>query len=536
MLSPFAYSAKLEVCESKHLALYLAIREAITEGRLSPEERLPSTRQLAALYGLSRGSVSVAYEMLTAEGFVHAGVGKGTFVSGWGPEEIAINGSPLDEKSEMLASPELTVWGRRLMELRSIDQPTNAQPFSFIPEGVGTQWFPWMEWKAEVALQWKKFGASWKNEAHSTEGSVLLRQAIASRLRRERGIACEAEDIVITVGSMQAIVLITQLLLEEGKTAVIENPSYTGIQRAVKATGAAILAQKVDENGIVPQDWPAQLLFVTPTRQFPTGVVLSYERRRALLSWASRRNAWIVEDDYDSDFRWGGRPIEPLKSLDREGRVIYVGTFSRSMCVGVRIGYAVVPRELVQPFIHAKQLYDPHPSGIAEQQALAAWMSEGGYDRHIRRMRRVYGKLGEQLRLSLERNLGSLFEVFPSDAGLHVYVKWKKSPEEYNLLVRECASRGISWREGAVYAVHQQEQKTKQGTEQQMKQGTKQEMKQGTKQEMKQGTKPPAPSALFGFAHLDEEQLEIGVNLIVQAAQTVGLIDSKRGQGGNIHA
>jgi GntR family transcriptional regulator/MocR family aminotransferase len=507
MLFPFAYSAKLEECGSKHLALYLSIREAITEGKLSPEERLPSTRQLAALYGLSRGSVSVAYEMLTAEGFVHAGVGQGTFVTGWEPEETAISGSHIDEISEPRAAPALTAWGRRLMELRKVHQPTNAQPISFVPEGVGTQWFPWMEWKAEVALQWKKLGASWKNEAHSTEGSFLLRQGIASRLRRERGIACEAEDIVITAGSMQAIVLLTQLLLEEGKTAVIENPSYTGIYRAVKATGAAILAEEVDESGIVPQDWPAQLLFVTPTRQFPTGAVLSYERRRTLLSWASKRNAWIVEDDYDSDFRWGGRPIEPLKSLDREGRVIYVGTFSRSMCVGVRIGYAVVPRELVQPFIHAKHLYDPYPSGITEQQALAAWMSEGGYDRHIRRMRRVYGKLGVQLRLGLERNLGTLFEVFPSDAGLHVYAKWKKTPEEYDLLVKECASKGMSWREGAVYAVQQEQE-----------------------------TKPPTPSALFGFAHLDEEQLEVGLDLIVQAAHTLGLIDSKRGQGGNNHA
>lgn len=508
MLSPFAYSAKLEECGSKHLALYLAIREAITEGRLSAEERLPSTRQLAVLYGLSRGSVSVAYEMLTAEGFVHAGVGQGTFVTGWGSEETAIHhNSHAGIISKPLAAPTLTAWGRRLMMLRKVNQQENAQPFSFVPEGVGTQWFPWMEWKVQVALQWKKFGSSWKNEAHPTEGSLLLRQAIARRLRRERGITCEAEDIVITSGSMQAIVLLTQLLLEEGKTAVIENPSYTGIQRSAKATGAAILAQEVDEGGIVPQDWPAQLLFVTPTRQFPTGVVLNYERRRALLSWASRRDAWIVEDDYDSDFRWGGRPIEPLKSLDREGRVIYVGTFSRSMCVGVRIGYTVLPRELVQPFIQAKQLYDPYPAGIVEQQALAVWMSEGGYDRHMRRMRRVFGKLGDQLRLGLERNLGALFEVLPSDAGLHIYAKWKRAPEEYDLLVQECAQKGISWREGAVYAVHQGQE-----------------------------TMSAAPSALFGFAHLDEAQLEVGVNFIVQAAQSLGLIDSKRGQGGTIHA
>jgi GntR family transcriptional regulator/MocR family aminotransferase len=364
-----------------------------------------------------------------------------------------------------------------------------------------------MEWKAEVALQWKKFGTSWRNSGYATEGSLELRQAIASRLRRERGITCDPEDVIITAGSMQAIALLSQLLLEEGKTAVVETPSYTGIRKAVHATGAGVIAEEVDGNGIVPQDWDAQLLFVTPTRQFPTGVVLSYERRRALLAWASRRNAWIVEDDYDSDFRWGGRPIEPLKSLDREGRVVYVGTFSRSMSVGVRIGYAVVPKELVQPFISAKKLYDPYPTGIAEQLALAKWMTEGGYDRHLRRMRRIYGKLENKLRIGLEDRLEGLFEVIPSDAGLHVYAKWKRSAESYEQLVRECSGIGLTWREGSMYDLP------------------------GSS-----SSEPPNPSALFGFAHMDEGRIEQGIMTIRRIAQSLGLIDSNRGQGGTVHA
>ncbi|WP_373232646.1 PLP-dependent aminotransferase family protein [Cohnella sp.] len=517
MISPAAYSAKLAESGSKHLALYQTIRDAITEGQLPPAERLPSTRQLAALFGLSRGSVSLAYDMLAVEGLVQSGVGQGTFVVGWEEGRSVYKGNSGEEAQIPLAEPALTAWARRLMEKAPETNPQSAftaahispsqveehvNPVSFVPEGIGAGWFPWLEWKAQVALQWKQFGFTWK-DARETEGSLRLRQAIATRLRRERGITCEADNIIITAGSMQAITLLTQLLLEEGKTSVIENPCYTGITRAIEATGAQLITQEVDRNGILPQDWAAELLFVTPARQFPTGAVLSYERRRALLSWASRRNAWIVEDDYDSDFRWGGRPIEPLKSLDREGRVIYVGTFSRSMCAGVRIGYAIVPDELVQPFIAAKKLYDPYPSGIAEQEALATWMSEGGFDRHMRRMRRVYGKLEEKLRLGLEQHLGDLFEVVPSDAGLHVYAKWLSSFEHYSLLVKECSCRGVSWKEGSIYA------------------------RKGKEQDC---------SALFGFAHLDEDLIDEGVTRIRQAAEALGLIGSNRVLGGTIDA
>ncbi|RED57102.1 PLP-dependent aminotransferase family protein [Cohnella lupini] len=521
MIFPFAYSAKLIECGSKHLALYLAIREAITEGKLSPGERLPSTRRLAALYDLSRGSVSVAYEMLTAEGFVQAGVGQGTFVAGWEHEAETTKATATEATATEASAvaPSLTKWGRRLMKLRPFEIPHSPEPavqltemaelLSFVPEGVGKAWFPWSEWKAEVAMQWKKLGASQEGDPLATEGSWQLRQAIAGRLRRERGIGCEPCDIVITAGSMQAIALIAQLLLEEGKTAVVENPSYTGIQLAVSATGARMLAQDVDRNGIVPQDWKADLLFVTPTRQFPTGVVLSYERRRALLAWASRHDAWIVEDDYDSDFRWGGRPIEPLKSLDKEGRVIYVGTFSRSMGKGVRIGYAVLPKELIHPFISAKNLYDPYPTGIAEQQSLAKWMSEGGYDRHMRRVRRIFGRLESKLRLGLERELSELFDIVPSDAGLHVYAKWKKSAEAYELLVRQCALRSVTWKDGARYIVRDADE---------------------------EANKPVVRTALFGFAHLDESLIDIGINRIRRAANELGLIGSDEGQGGNVHA
>jgi len=518
MTSPFAYSAKLADCGSKHLAMYLAIREAIMEGTLSPGEKLPSTRLLAALYGLSRGSVSLAYEMLSAEGFVVTGVGQGTFVAGAEWESatksaVSLNGAACGIDATM-EDAQLTKWGRRLLDLPQAAhppiptlEPEREEAISFVPSGLGPERFPWQEWKAEVAQQWKSLGVSGHADGHATEGSLELRKAIAGRLRRERGIPCREDDIVITSGSMQAIALLAQLLLEEGKSAVIENPCYAGIRNAVMTTGASVIAERTDGGGIVPRDWEASVLFVTPTRHFPTGVVLSYERRQALLAWASRRGAWIVEDDYDSDFRWGGRPIEPLKSLDREGRVVYVGTFSRSMSASMRIGFAVVPKELMQPFLLAKKLYDPYPTGIAEQQALASWMSSGGYDRHMRKTRRILGKLEYKLRSSLTADLQQLFTAVPSDAGLHVYAKWEGAEEDYRRLVEECARSGAIWRDGSAYDIPFG----------------------GSLEE-----KAP-PSALFGFAHLSEREIEEGVRRIRQAALALNELRAKPEQGGFVH-
>jgi GntR family transcriptional regulator/MocR family aminotransferase len=290
---------------------------------------------------------------------------------------------------------------------------------------------------------------------------------------------------------MQAIALLSQLLLEEGRRAVVEDPGYTGIRHAVQAAGAGLVAGEVDDGGIVPRDWEADVLFVTPTRQYPTGAVLAYERRLALLEWASRRGAWIVEDDYDSDFRWGGRPIEPLKSLDREGRVVYVGSFSRSLRPDIRIGFAVVPAALRGVFEAAKRLYEPRPTGWTEQRALAAWMAQGGYDRHMRRMRRIYGRLEGTLRRLLEESMGGLFRVLPSDAGLHLYAIWRQNEVEYERLRQACRKAGVEWMDARCYELE---------------------------------PRGRSPSAIFGFAHLDEDQIGEGVARMRRAAEALNLI------------
>lgn len=545
------YDRYLAECGSKHLALYRALRDAIATGALPPGDRLPSSRQLAAAYGVSRGSVSLAYDMLSAEGYVRAGVGKGTFVTGeasaraaGAPDSAAGSGRSAGESgvssgmtggtamagdstgangtgSETdpgepdgwLPVPELSAWGRRVAAMETRRRPgdgwrdeSRPEAVSFSPRGLGERWFPWMEWKSSVAAQWRKL-ADRPDGASETEGSLELRRQIAGRLRRERGIVCRPEEVVVTGGSMQAIAILAQLLLEEGRSAVVENPCYPGTRDAVTATGASLVPAPIDAEGIVPRDWDAGMLFVTPTRQFPTGAVLKLERRLELLAWAARRQAWIVEDDYDSDFRWGGRPIEPLKSLDREGRVAYVGSFSRSMRAEVRIGYAVLPASLREPFVRAKSLYDPYPEGIAEQHALAEWMAEGGYDRHMRRSRRIFHKLQSKLREGLEVGMGELFEVVPSDAGLLLFAYWRGKPSDYRRLAERCREFGVGWGDGRKYSATPDEEGA------------------------------GRPSALFGFAHLDEPEVEEGLARIRRAAKSLGLLESAHSnQGGRAHA
>lgn len=507
------YESFLRECGSKHLALYRAIRDAIAAGRLRPGERLPSTRQLAGLYGVSRGSVSLAYEMLAAEGFVRTGVGRGTFVAAETGGPPGSGGAALGPAGRHRLEPdELSAWGRRVAlpggdpsgRRAGADRGGSAAgAVSFAPRGMGERWFPWMEWRSAVAAQWRKLGSAGAIDI-APEGSRRLREAIALRLARERGIVCGAEDIVVTAGSMQAIALLAQLLLEEGRAAVVENPCYPGMRLAATAAGASLVLAPVDAQGIVPADWDARLLFVTPTRQFPTGAVLKLERRLELLAWASRRRAWIVEDDYDSDFRWGGRPIEPLKSLDREGRVVYVGSFSRSMRTEVRIGYAVLPRALREAFVRAKRLYDPHPEGIAEQLALAEWMADGGYDRHLRRSRRLFHRLQERLKQGLEAHLGERFDVAPSDAGLFLFARWRGAGSDYERLVRLCRERGVEWGDGRPYYAD--------------------EAAEGEVRPPAALPTEPPPSALFGFAHLDEAQIAAGLACIRRCAESLGLV------------
>ncbi|MGG3456596.1 PLP-dependent aminotransferase family protein [Paenibacillus rhizolycopersici] len=474
----------------KYLAVYHALRAAILDGTLPEGTRLPATRELAELYGLSRGSVSQAYDMLHADGYVRTAVGSGTFVAG------GLQPSQADDGPK--APIALSRWGQRVSAAMAIGGDAGEAPLAVAdglggartappPEAAavpisyrdGGPWealFPEAEWNSALAWAARSKPGTGSGEGADPAGEPELRAAIAAHLRRSRGIAAEPEHICLFNGSMQAITLLTQLLLGEGEPAVLENPCYYGISRAVAACGGVVVPAALDVDGIVPRDWEARLLFVTPGRQFPTGAVLSHARRRELLAWASRRNAVIVEDDYDSEFRWGGRPLEPLKALDHEERVVYVGSFSKTMFAALRVGYAVLPRALVRPVASAKALYEPVPPARQEQRALARFMRTGGYERHLRRMRRHYGAKQEAFRRCLERELGGVFRFRPADAGLLLYAEWRRSPEEYNAFREAAAARGVHFRDAAAYQIT-----------------------------------PGAPAACFAFSHLDDKMLIEGV-------------------------
>jgi GntR family transcriptional regulator/MocR family aminotransferase len=461
----------------KQEALFEAIRAAILSGKIPLGTKLPSTRRLSEWYGVSRGSVNTAYDMLYSEGYVQAEVGRGTYAA-YRPAVLKQPGGAPDTK----ASIPLTSWAERLapVPVPHRSKATTLLPQDMIDLSFGStdpDVFPMEAWKREVYTVIRELADRQYEDAFAPHGHRALREAITQHLARERGIRTDPEHIMITNGSMQAIALLAMLLVKEGDHIVVENPSYSGIYRAVRSAGGRIISARVDEHGIVPDNWMARLLFVTPSRQFPTGAVLPLERRTALIEWASRREAIIVEDDYDSEFRWGGRPVEPLKTLDREGRVVYLGTFSKSMLVDLRIGYAVVPDALAEPFKRTKFLIEPYPSGIVEQRALARFMSSGGYARHLRRMQRICGRRLLYFRSRLEETAGDRFELYPTDAGLHLFARWLGGEESYAKLKRDAAEEGVRWTDGAGYWLD---------------------------------GKGPV-SALFGFAHLKEHELQTAI-------------------------
>lgn len=469
----------LERYPHKNTALYHALKDMIASGKLEYGAKLPSSRELGGLYKLSRGIVSLVYEMLASEGYVVSEVGRGTYV--------AFRRGGLPGKEEQAARPaacELSAWGRRIAELPTRKSEDGPRPAIDFAVGYSDRsHFPAADWNRMLFAQVRGMADSYYGDKFAALGHMPLREAICRHLLRARGVEADPSSVAIVNGSMQAIALIAQLLIEPGQAAVVENPGYPGTLSAIAAAGGRPVAAAVDGHGLIPADWDAKLVFVTPARQFPTGAVLSLERRQRLLAWAYERGAIVVEDDYDSEFRHRGRPIEPLKVLDRQDRVAYIGTFTRTMMHHFRIGYAVLPSALREPFARARQLFEPHPTSILEQRALAAFMNGGDYERHLRRMGRVYSRKFELLRGELARKLPELFDPAPADAGLHLFARWRRSAGEYETFRRECRNEGVLWSDGTGYYVEK-----------------------------------PAPSACIGFAHVSEEEIVEGIARMRAAA------------------
>jgi GntR family transcriptional regulator/MocR family aminotransferase len=407
-----------------HRQLYEGLRGAILCAQVAPGTRLPSTRALAEALGVSRSTIISSFAQLHSEGYLQATTGSGTFVSDELPEEPLLRAEHNVARSR--ASIRLSTYGASLREAGPLEAPRQSGLIDFRDGRPALDAFPHAEWRRALAAAARGEGPL-LDYSPDPAGYLPLREAIAAYLGRARGIVCTGRDVTIVNGSQQAIDLVARVLIEPGDVVGLEEPGYLGAQRTFAAHGADLRAVAVDRDGIRIDALErhaegARLVYVTPSHQFPLGVVLSSPRRRALLAWAERNGAIVVEDDYDSAYRYEGRPIPALFGLDQSGRVVYVGTFSKTMFPALRIGYIVAPpalREVVQ----AAKAFADRQSPILEQRALSTFIADGGFERHLRRMRMLYRSRREALLGALRRHFGDAFEVSGESAGMHLVVR-----------------------------------------------------------------------------------------------------------------
>jgi GntR family transcriptional regulator/MocR family aminotransferase len=378
---------------------------------------------LAESLSISRATVTASFAHLQSEGYLEAAIGSGTFVSTELPDEPAARSGTAAEPAQH-ESFRLSAYGASLERTGALEPPRIAGNVDFRDGRPAFDAFPYHIWRRLVARAIREGGRRF-DYAPDPAGHPPLREAIAAYLGRVRAVECTADDVVIVTGSQQAIDLTARILIEPGDIVAIEEPGYRGAQRTFAAQGAELCGVRVDNEGMRVDELaacgPVRLVYVTPSHQFPTGVVLSLARRLELLRWASRARAVVFEDDYDSAYRYGGAPIAALQGLDTDGRVVYVGTFSKTMFPALRIGYVVIPAPLRHVFVQAKAFCD-RQSPIVEQCALADFLNEGHFERHVRRMRALYRSRREVLLAALRRHAGDV-EVIGDSAGMHLMAR-----------------------------------------------------------------------------------------------------------------
>jgi GntR family transcriptional regulator / MocR family aminotransferase len=395
-------------------ALHSQLRAAIVDGRLKPGLRLPPTREMASAYRVSRNTVVAAYDLLLTEGYLTAQRGAGTFVAAALPRKRDMKRAPAEPGTDRRLSP---FW--RATTPLPLSSSGPAPPFDFRMGTPDIKAFPFEIWRRLYGRALRTLAKS-PPRSENPQGRERVRVAISSHVSFTRAVACGPEDIVVTSGAQQAFDLLARVLVTPGRTTVaVENPGYPPARLALAAAGARLAPVPVDANGIVVSRLPrhARVICVTPSHQFPLGSVLSTERRVALLEFARRNGAVIIEDDYDGEFRFGGRPLDALQTLDRDESVFYVGTFSKSLFPAIRVGYIVAPAWARPALIAARQGAEG-PHSVVAQEALADFISEGHLTRHVRKMRRVYAERRTALLEGLAQT--PWLEPVPSVAGLHL--------------------------------------------------------------------------------------------------------------------
>ncbi|MFJ8911740.1 PLP-dependent aminotransferase family protein [Amycolatopsis sp. NPDC102389] len=391
--------------------IYRQLRDGILDGRLRAGERLPPTRELARELDVSRNTVAVAYERLTAEGFLVSHVGRGTFVSA-DPVARSKRAAPAGSGVRPIAR-----W--RAVQAPPDDDRTSPA-FDFRVGAPDPALFPLRTWRRLVSQALRPSLLPSSGYADPA-GLEALRVAIARHIGAARSVRAGAEDVLVTQGAQQALDLIGRVLIEPGTRVAVEDPGYPPAERLFTAHGARVAKVPVDAEGldVTALAKGTRLIYTTPSHQFPLGTPMSLARRTALLAWAERNDAVIIEDDYDSEYRFSDRPLEPLQSLDHDGRVLYVGSFSKTLLPLLRLGFLVAPTSLRPALRQAKQLMDWH-GDLVTQSALASFIDEGLLARHVRKATREYSMRRDRISAFVRDELRDSLEIVPSSAGLHL--------------------------------------------------------------------------------------------------------------------
>lgn len=425
--------------------MYAELRAAILDGRLKRGARMPSTRNLAKQYGLSRGTVTTAFDQLRAEGYTETSVGAGTFVTSGLPDRFMVarrkrQGADLPKSNAALSKRAMP-----MIEGARILPASHSVGKAFRNYEPAIDLFPVNLWAQVAGRVMRRAPRSLYGQGNAG-GYEPLRKAIAEYLGAARGVHCDSRQVIVTSGAQQALDLTARLLLDPGDSILLEDPCYPGARFAFRAAGARLIPAPVDQDGLnvefarklarVPK-----AVHVTPANQFPLGVTMSLDRRLDLLRWAVNVSAWIIEDDYDAEYRYSGRPVAALQSLDRSGCVIYVGTFTKMLFNALRLGFLVLPERLVDAFEAARSFIDRHPPTL-DQAILADFILDGHFGHHVRRMRQAYAERLFALREYARQQLSGVMDVTDAVAGMRT-LAWIRAPATDTEIARRGRSLGL---------------------------------------------------------------------------------------------
>ena len=426
--------------------IYRQVRRAILDRRIRPGDPLPPSRVLAQTLAVARTTVTVAYDRLAGEGFVTSRAGAGTFVS----QQVARTAGTLPRtRADGMLRPRV-LWAA-IAPSTVLAKPARFDFRTGLPD---TSLFPHRTWRRLIGRSLRSSDGAAGLYQHPA-GDPDLRAAIASHIGIARSVDASGEDITITNGTQQALDVLARVLLAPGDGVAVEDPGYSPPRQLFTALGMRVVGVPVDGEGLVVDALPRRirLVYVTPSHQYPLGVPMSLARRQALLTWAERNEAAIIEDDYDSEFRFGGRPLEPLQTLDTAGRVIYVGSFSKTMLPTLRLGFLVAPRSLRSAVHGAKFVTDWHTPTLV-QLAFARFLESGGYARHIRRLSAAYRVRHEMIAEAMTRHFADHLELIPSSTGLHLSARARRaSVSQIAAVARRAADADVAVQALSSFAV-----------------------------------------------------------------------------------